>query len=202
MNHGQTPWQASFTRLDDSTGEDFARLMPFDAAQARALPDRVLAHLRLLDGEHGGWPVNRWQHSLLAATMAAEDGRDEEYVVCALLHDIGDVLASWNHADLAATMLEPFVREEHHWMVKHHGIVQGYHFFHHIGLDRHQRDALASHPHYALTADFVERYDNRAFDPARAVAGIALFEPMLRRVLAQPRRSLYLDALPGPWSAA
>ncbi len=127
--------------------------------------------------------------------MALKDGRDDEYVVCALLHDIGDLLGSYNHADLAAVILEPFVSEAHHWMVKHHGIVQGDHFFHHIGLDRHLRDRLKDHAHYELTADFVERYDNRAFDPDDPVAPIETFVPLVHRVLAQPRQSLYLDAL-------
>jgi predicted HD phosphohydrolase len=171
------------------------QLIAHDIAVARALPGRVLAHLKLLDGDAGGWPVNRYRHSLLAATLALEDGRDEEYVVCALLHDIGDTLGSYNHADLAATLLEPFVSEANGWMVKHHGIVQGYHFFHHIGLDRNLRDRLQQHAHYERTREFVDRFDNAAFDASARVLPIGEFEPMVRRVLAQPVRSLYLAAM-------
>lgn len=189
-------WRAAFTRLQDSTHEDFQRLMRFDIELASGLADRVLAHLSLLDGDAGGWPVNRYRHSLLAATLALDDGHCEEYVVCALLHDIGDLLGSYNHADLAATILQPFVSEAHHWMVQQHGIVQGYHFFHHIGLDRHMRDQLKSHPCYEETAMFVDRYDNRAFDPDRTIAPIETFRPMVRRVLARPRRSIYMGAMP------
>jgi predicted HD phosphohydrolase len=188
-------WQAPFKRLQDATGDEVQRLMAHDLALARGLPGRVLEHLKLLDSDAGGWPVNRYTHSLLAATLALQDGRDEEYVVCALLHDIGDVLGSYNHADLAATLLQPFISEANLWMLQHHGIVQGHHFFHHIGLDRHQRDQLAGHVHYQRTLEFVDRYDNPAFDAAAAVLPISVFEPMLRRVLAQPVRSLYLAAL-------
>ncbi|CAM5781310.1 HD domain-containing protein [Rhizobacter fulvus] len=188
-------WQAPFKRLQDATAEDVQRLMAHDIAVARALPDRVLAHLKLLDGDAGGWPVNRYVHSLLAATLALEDGQNEEYVVCALLHDIGDTLGSYNHADLAAALLEPFVGEANLWMIRHHGIVQDYHFFHHIGLSRDLRDRLRRHPHYDRTVEFVDRYDNGAFDKSACVLPISEFEPMVRRVFAQPVRSLYLAAL-------
>jgi predicted HD phosphohydrolase len=59
---------------------------------AKQLPDRVLAHLKLLEGDFGGFPVDRYTHLLQTATRAFCDSRDEEYVVCALLHDIGDTL--------------------------------------------------------------------------------------------------------------
>ena len=34
--------------------------------------------------------------------------------MCALIHDIGDVLTPHNHPDLAAAVLKPFVSEENH----------------------------------------------------------------------------------------
>jgi len=45
------------------------------------------------------------------ATRAFCDGRDQEYVVCALLHDIGDTLGAFNHPDIAAAILKPFISE-------------------------------------------------------------------------------------------
>jgi predicted HD phosphohydrolase len=74
--------------------------------------------------------------------------RDEEYMVCALLHDIGDTLGSYNHADLAAVIVEPFVSEGNHWMVKHHAIFQGYYFLHFLGLDRDRLEKFRGHPHF------------------------------------------------------
>ena len=132
---------------------------------AQGLPDRVIRHLQILQGDYGGFPVDRYTHSLQTATRALRDGRDEEYVVCALLHDIGDTLGSFNHPDIAAAILKPFVGEANHWMVQHHGIFQGHYFFHHIGLDRDMRDQFRDHPHYERTAEFCELYDNPAFDP-------------------------------------
>src|SRR3989441_11999663 len=113
----------------------------------------------------GGYAIDRLTHSLQTATRAHRDGRDEEYIVCALLHDIGDTLASLNHSELAAVILEPFVSEENHWIVKHHGIFQGYYFFHHLGLDRNLRDRYGDHPHWRACVDFCAAYDQNSFDP-------------------------------------
>ena len=197
----QTP-RATFKRMEQSTQQDWACILPEAMAMAKSLPDRVLAHLKLLDGDHGGFPVDRLTHSLQTATLAFKDGRDEEYVVCALLHDIGDTLGSFNHPDIAAAILKPFVSEENLWMVQNHGIFQGYNFFHHIGLDRNMRDMFKDHPHYDRAAEFVERYDNPAFDPAMDALPLRHFEPMLRRLMAAPKNSVYKAALPGEKAAA
>ncbi len=117
---------ATFRRMQDSTAEDWAIIRPEAARFSAGLPDRILAHLGLLEGDYGGFPVDRYTHCLQTATLALKDGRDEEYVVCALLHDIGDTLGSYNHPDVAAAILEPFVSEANHWMIRHHGIIQGH----------------------------------------------------------------------------
>jgi predicted HD phosphohydrolase len=187
--------RARFTRMDQSTQEDWALIVPEAMKMARQLPGRVLAHLRLLDGDFGGFPVDRLTHCLQTATLAHRDGRDEEYVCCALLHDIGDTLGSYNHPDIAAAILKPFVSEANHWMVQHHGIFQGYNFFHHIGLDRDMRDQFRGHPHYEQTAEFVALYDNPAFDPTAEALPLSFFEPMLQRLMAQPRQSIYKAAM-------
>ncbi|WEJ70583.1 MULTISPECIES: HD domain-containing protein [unclassified Pseudomonas] len=183
--------RASFTHMEDGSAEDWAIIAKDFAQYAALLPDRILTHLRLLDGDFGGFPVDRLTHSLQTATLAHRDGRDEEYVVCALLHDIGDTLGSFNHADIAAAILKPFVSEENLWMIEKHAIFQGYYFFHHLGLDRHLREQFKDHPQYARTIEFCARYDAAAFDPDGEVLPLEFFEPMLRRVFAQPRRSIY-----------
>ena len=187
--------RAQFTRMDQSTQEDWALIVPEAMKMARGLPDRVLAHLQLLDGDYGGFPVDRLTHSLQTATLAMKDGREEEYVVCALLHDIGDTLGSFNHPDIAAAILKPFISEANHWMIQNHGIFQGYNFFHHIGLNRDMRDMFAASPHYARTAEFVELYDNPAFDPTTETFPLSTFEPMVRRLMAAPKNSVYKAAM-------
>jgi len=187
--------QARFTHMKDGTEQDWAIIANDFAQYARQLPQRILTHLRLLDGDFGGFPVDRLTHSLQTATRAHRDGRDEEYVVCALLHDIGDTLASYNHPDIAAAILKPFVSPENHWMVEKHGIFQGYYFFHHLGMDRHLREQFQDHPQYRQTIEFCAKYDAAAFDPAYEHLPLAFFEPMLARVFAEPKRSLYREAL-------
>jgi predicted HD phosphohydrolase len=183
--------RATFTTMERSTAEDWAVIGAGFVEFARGLPDRVLAHLALLDGDYGGFAVDRLQHSLQTATRAERAGEDEEYVVCALLHDIGDTLGSFNHADIAAAVVKPFVSEENHWMIEQHGIFQGYYFFHHLGMDRHQRDQFRGHPCFERTALFCERYDGPAFDPKGEILPLEFFAPMVRRVFAAPKRTLY-----------
>ena len=186
--------RATFTRMEDSTAADWKAIGGEFMQFAAQLPDRIISHLRLLENDYGGFPVDRYTHCLQTATRALEDGRDEEYVVCALLHDIGDTLGSFNHADIAAAILQPFVSEENHWMVKHHAIFQGYYFFQHIGMDRNLRDNFKSHPAYERTAEFCALYDNPAFDPQGTTLPLSTFEPMVRRVMASPKQSLYKSA--------
>jgi len=187
--------RATFTRMDQGTQQDWDIIVPEAMKMAASLPDRVLAHLKLLDGDFGGFAVDRYTHSLQTATLALRDGKDDEYVVCALLHDIGDTLGSYNHPDIAAAILKPFVSDANHWMIENHGIFQGYNFFHYIGLDRHMRDQFAGHEHYERTAEFIELYDNAAFDPALDTEPLSTFEPMVRRVMANPVRSVYKAAI-------
>lgn len=186
-----TRTRATFTTMEKSTIEDWGLIGMSFVDFARRLPDRVLTHLRLLDGDYGGFAVDRLHHSLQTATFAHRGGEDEEYVVCALLHDIGDTLGSFNHADIAAAVLKPFVAEENHWMVEKHGIFQGYYFFHHLGMDRDAREQFRGHPCFERTALFCERYDGPAFDPKAETLRLEFFEPMVRRVFAAPRQTIY-----------
>jgi predicted HD phosphohydrolase len=183
--------RATFRSMDQSTAADWAIIMPEYLHLASGLAKRVLAHLLLLDGDTGGFPVDRLHHSRLTATLALEAGEDEEYVACALLHDIGDTLGTWNHPDVAAVILRPFVSDDNHWMVDKHGIFQGYNFFHHIGMDRNMRDRLREHPGYDRAARFVESYDNRAFDPALPCLPLERFVPIVERVFAAPKKTVY-----------
>jgi predicted HD phosphohydrolase len=184
--------RASFTDQKDATKEDWAIIAEANKGYKSELPDRVLAHLRMLDGDYGGFPVDRLTHSLQTATRAYRDGRDEEYVVCALIHDIGDTLGSYNHSDIAAAILKPFVSDLNFWMVEKHGIFQGYYFFHHLGLDRNMREQFRGHEAFIQTAEFCAKYDAPAFDPAYESLPLEFFEPMVHNVFAKPKTSIYL----------
>lgn len=182
---------ASFTSLQDSVNEDWPLILSEFGQFAKGLPERVMAHLKLLEGDFGGFPVDRYTHSLQTATHALLDGRDDEYVVCALLHDIGDTLGTYNHPDIATAILKPFVCEANLWMIQFHNIFQGYYFFHYIGMDRNLREQFRNHEYFNRTAEFCELYDSPAFDAQAETLPISEFEPLIRRVFASPVNSLY-----------
>ncbi|HXC57513.1 MAG TPA: HD domain-containing protein [Rhizomicrobium sp.] len=184
--------RAQFKAMAEGTQDDWMKIAAASVAFNRDLPNRVLAHLQMLAGDCGGFAVDRLEHSLQSATLAHRDGMDEEYVVCALIHDIGDILASASHAELGATIMRPYVSEANHWMMHNHGIFQGYYFFHHLGLDRNMRDQFRGHPHFEYTARFCARHDQNAFDPNYDTMPLAAFEPMVQRVLARPKNTIYM----------
>jgi predicted HD phosphohydrolase len=177
----------AFTRMEDGTAEDYRLLMEKEDAFNADHVDRVLAHLKLLDVDWGGYRVTRYAHSLQSATLAERDGASEEMIVAALLHDIGDILSPYNHSEAAAALLKPYVSERVHWIVKHHGLFQGYYYNHFLGGDRHQRDRFKDHPWYADCVYFCQHYDQNAFDPDYDTLPLAHFEPMVRRVFGAPR---------------
>ena len=167
----------------------------------RDLPDRMLAHLRQLDepeplkGKFGR--VTRLEHSLQSATLAHRAGENEEYVVVALLHDIGDLLAPYHHGIFAAALLEPFITEANHWMLAHHHAFQGHYYFEMLGLDPNMREQWRGHKYFDYTLKFCEQYDMPAFDPDMTFMPLATFEPMVRRVLYNPKKSVYVPHPPG-----
>jgi predicted HD phosphohydrolase len=177
--------RATFTRMDQSTAEDWERIRAAEVGWESTFQDRLLAQLRELDSPKCGFPVDRLTHSLQTAHRAEVDGRDDLYVACALLHDIGDNLGPRNHAEVAAVILAPWVPEAYHWMVAKHAIFQGYYFWHYLGDDRNARDALKGHEHYDLAEEFVECYDMPAFDPGYPTPGLEHYEPLIRSVFSK-----------------
>ena len=184
--------RARFHAMTESTFDEWQMIGGELKLWAERLPERLISHLKLLRGDHGGFPVDRLEHCLQTATRAHQAGRDEEYVACALLHDIGDTLGPHNHADVAAAIVQPFVSEENHWIVSHHAIFQGYYFFHFLGLDRDLREQFRGHPHFEKTEEFCRVFDQVAFDPGFRSMPLEAFEPMLRNVFREPRQSIYV----------
>ena len=194
MADGEMMMRASFQTMVESTPEEWRAIGMAGKSFHAAHADRLLTSLRSLGDDEGGFAVTRLEHSLQSATRAHRDGRDEEYVVCALMHDIGDLMGPSNHAEVGAMIMKPYVSEANHWMMDKHGIFQGYYFFHHIGLDREMREQYRGHPHFEYCAQFCHLYDQNSFDPAYDSMPLEAFEPMLRRVVAHPKTSIYKKA--------
>lgn len=175
---------ASYERMDLSTPEDWAAHAQHRPACVASLPDRLLAMLVSLDDKVDGAPISAYAHSLQSATLAYEDGADDETVFSALFHDVGQWVSEDNHSEVGAALVRPFVSEQLYWIVKHHGLFQGYYYFHHIGKDRDARERYSDSPHYQACIDWCDRYDQRAFQRRYPTRPLAFFEPMVRRVIA------------------
>lgn len=173
--------------MAEGTREDYELLERLEAPFLAALPDRLLAAVDALEHSFSGYQVTRREHSLQSATRARRDGRDDEYVVAALLHDIGDELAPYTHGEMVSAILRPFVREELCWVIAHHGLFQTYYYAHHSGGDRHARERYRDHPHYRACVEFCERYDQNCFDPGYPSLRLESFAPLVRAVCSEPR---------------
>lgn len=176
----------SFRQMRDGTREDYLLLDRAERQYAIGLPDRVIKAVRQLDHSLQGYPVSRLGHSLQTGTRALRDGADEELVVAALIHDVGDELAPYNHAELAASMLRPYVRAEVTWIIEQHGLFQTYYYAHHLGGDRNQRDRLRHHPWFEACAAFSEKWDQASFDPTYATEPLETFVPAVQRIFSRP----------------
>lgn len=175
-----------FTRMKDGSEDDYLFLREVEADYLDRTADRVIRELRLQETETlAGYRITRLQHGLQAATRALRDGADMDWIVGALLHDIGDGLAPHNHDRFAAEMLRPFVREEVVWTVEHHGAFQMYYYAHHYGWNRHEREKYRDSPYYQSCLDFCERWDQSSFDPGYDSHALDLFLPLVRQVFGR-----------------
>lgn len=175
----------AFTAMADGSAEDYALLERYERRYAAGLPGRILGSLSALAGSMGGYRISRLEHSLQAATRARLDGAGVEWIVAALVHDIGDELAPYNHSQLAAAVLQPYVAEEVHWVILHHGVFQSYYYAHFHGGDRHARDAYRDHPWAGLCEEFCRRWDQSSFDPDFPTHPLESFEDDVSEVFGR-----------------
>ena len=175
----------SFTRMEDGSREDYLLLAQLEKEQASGTADRVLEQLLRLKDSFGGYKIDRLQHSLQVATRAFRDGADEETVVAALLHDIGDSLAPHNHSHMAAAILKPYVSKRTYWVIKRHGLFQSYCYTHHLGGDRNARERYIGHPYYEAAVTFCHWWDQPSFDPDYDTLPLETFVPLVRHIFSR-----------------
>jgi len=182
--------KVKFTAMEDGTQADYDLVVAHEAENVRALPDKVIGWLGKMDGE-SPYQISRLEHSLQTATRAERDGADNETIACALLHDIGEYLAPANHSQAAAALLEPFVSEKNFWVVKHHGLFQGYYWFEYIGADRNARERFIGHEYYEDCVEFCARWDQLSFDPEYPTLPLEHFEPLVHELFSGEQRAFY-----------
>lgn len=178
---------SSFTRMDESTAEQWAVIGAETMANQPRVADEVLAMLRRLEGITDGFNANQLVHALQTATLAERAGADQELIVASLCHDIGKLISVFNHPAIAAAILKPYVRDEVHQAIAAHQDFQGKHYYQHFGGDVNARDQYADEPFYELAARFADEWDQVAFDPEGEYLPLEHFEPMVREVFATPR---------------
>lgn len=175
-----------FTAMKDGTFDDYKLLERLEKPYLTLTADRVWDEMRRA-GEVSleGYPITRLHHGLQAGTRAVRDNADIDWIVGALLHDIGDGLAPQNHDRMSAEVIRPFVRWDVAWTVEHHGLFQSLYYGHHYGWDRNARDRYKEHPLFDTCAAFCERWDQSSFDPEYETETLDFFTPMVREVFSR-----------------
>lgn len=200
-NDAHAAGKAAFTRIDQSTAEDWAVIAAHDADYLAGLADSVLDTLARLGEGHQPYQITRLEHCLQSATRAERAGADEEMIVAALVHDIGDELALFDHAAFAASILRPFVSEKTHWIVQHHDVFQGHYYWDKVGGNKDARERFRGHPWFDDCEVFCRDWDCPSFDPAYDTLPLAHFEPMVRRIFARAPYSVAPDPALAPGSS-
>ena len=177
--------KVKFKQMKDGTKEEYLLLDKHEKKYIEGTADRLINFMGGLNNTLEGYQVTRLEHSLQTATRALNDKADEEMIVAALLHDIGDELAPLNHSEYAAAVLKPYVSEKTHWIVEKHGEFQMYYYAHHLGGNRNQRDKYKSHKYFQDTVDFCENWDQKSFDPDYDTLPLEHFEPMVRNLFSK-----------------
>ncbi|MEX0285865.1 MAG: HD domain-containing protein [Paracoccaceae bacterium] len=178
--------RVNFTQMKDGTKEEYEFLTAHESEYTKGTADRLLKALVDLDESLSGYQVTRLGHSVQSATRAWRDGADIDWVVSALLHDIGDIYAPYNHDEYAATILKPFVREQCAWVVQTHGDFQMLYYGHHLdGFDQNKRDRHKGHAYFDDNVTFCERWDQASFDPDYDDLPLEFFAPMVHEVFAR-----------------
>ena len=175
----------SFTQMKDGTAEDYAFLTKHEVEYTKRTADKLLKALVDLDEGLSGYKVTRLGHSLQSATRAWRDGADIDWVVCTLLHDIGDIYAPYNHDEYAAAILRPFVREQCSWCVQTHGDFQMVYYGHLVSENPNKRVQFAGHLYFDDCAIFCERCDQSSIDPEYDSLPIEFFVPLVRQVFSR-----------------
>tara|TARA_B100001094_G_scaffold273666_1_gene280168 strand:- start:543 stop:1097 length:555 start_codon:yes stop_codon:yes gene_type:complete len=174
-----------FTEMKNGSKEDYLLLDKYEQEYINGTADRILKFMSGLNSTLEGYKITRLEHSLQTATRAFNDKANEEIIVAALLHDIGDELAPLNHAEYAATVLKPYVSEKTHWIIQKHGEFQMYYYAHHLGKDKNLRNKYKDHKYYKDTLNFCEKWDQASFDPNYKSLTLKDFEPLVRKIFAR-----------------
>ena len=191
--------QVKFTKMEDGDAEDYRLLNDHETEYTKGTADRLLKALVNLDESLSGYQITRLGHSVQSATRAWRDGADIDWVVSALLHDVGDIFAPYNHDEYAATILKPFVREQCRWVVEKHGDFQMIYYGHLVGGNQNKRDKFNGHEFFNDCAEFCERWDQTSFDPSYDDLPLEFFRPMVEEVFArEPYNPEILNAKPMP----
>ncbi|MEY8872288.1 HD domain-containing protein [Francisella philomiragia] len=174
---------SDYKSMDESTSDDIKNVVDglnkyCDADYLVDMYSRLL--LKLQDSKEG-FPINRFEHSLQSATLAYKDGRELDYVISALLHDVGEIFDPFNHDHIIAELLRNYISDKCYFILKYHTIFQGYNYWDKIGLNKNLREEFKDSPYYNDAVEFIAKYDDKAFSKTYENMTLDEFKPLMKK---------------------
>ena len=170
-----------FTRMDQSSAQQWQVIGEVTVVHQPEVGKRIIEMLRSFRGVHLGFGVDQLHHMLQTATMAKRANAKDEIILCALVHDIGKYVSVFNHGQIAAEMLKPYVSSDAYNIVRTHQDFQGRHYYEHFGMDPNMRERYRQEPWFDLACEFTDEWDQAAFDPAYKVLPLEELEPLVHQ---------------------
>lgn len=180
----------SFSRMDASTAEQWEQIKQGARRNRGRVAERILWLLRSQEQLNDGFAVSQLVHGLQTAARAEQAGADDEFVVAALCHDVGKAISVPNHAAISAEIVRPYLRDEVYKVLHAHQDFESRYYNQHFGGDVNDRERWRSESWYSLAATFADEWDQLSFDPEYETPTLERYEPLVRRVFAEPRNEL------------
>jgi predicted HD phosphohydrolase len=143
-------------------------------------PKAVINLLKQCQRYSFGMPVNVLQHCLQTATRAARANASDEWVLAALLHDVGIAISYPGHAQISAAIIRSFVSEAVYKTVFHHHEFELAHYGHRIGESTTMRDLYVNENWYAAASIFVDEFVQVSYDPNYDSYPLKEFKPLIK----------------------
>lgn len=176
---------ARFTRMDESTRDEWMQIGKATVDHQPEVPKRMIAMLRELEQLRAGFVVDQLHHALQTATMARRANASDEMILAALCHDVGKAISIPNHAQIGAEILKPYISKDAYNVLRTHQEFQGRHYFEYFGAPSNLRERHKHEPWFALAEQFTDEWDQAAFDPSYPVLPLEEFEPLVHQFMGR-----------------
>lgn len=193
-DESQATAHAGFTRLDQGSALDWQIIDAAVRGQQYGVADTVLNMLRTLRGLYAGFSIDQHMHVTQTATRAKRANAPDELIVCGLVHDMAKIISNYNHPEIVAAIVRPYVGYGSYRILRHHMEFQWKSYGMQAGLPTNLRERYTGEMWFADAVRFSDEWDQTSFDAAYDALPLEEFEPLVRAFFDKPPAAENLTA--------